>query len=341
MTENQFIRVLEDTLKQLPNEERNDIIQDIHEYFTNGRADGKTDSEIANSLGSPSQIAEELLASYSFATQDIPDEISNELITLQNNTYTKIDMNVQHGALVVRPSTDTVTTVELIGANEKMQLSAEVVGDTLFIRLKSLRHWLFMFNMKPVIVNVFIPSKLYQSIAMKTDNGRISARKLLGKSITANTDNGRIELNEIAASDLSTEADNGRIMLDKIQADTIKVETDNGRIEMRHIEADTISVESDNGRIEMEHVDGAITGKTDNGRITLETSSLDRNMDFRTDNGAIFIKSKSKPTNLSIYTKTGNGKIDVFGEQNSKTVIGVGENTLRLKSGNGRITVGY
>src|SRR5690554_6789500 len=124
MTENQFIGELESALKQLPNEERNDIIQDIHEYFTNGRQDGKTDSEIANSLGSPNKIAEELLASYSFAAQDIPDEISNELITIQNNTYTKIDMNVQHGALVVRPSNDMVTTVELVGANEKLHLSA-------------------------------------------------------------------------------------------------------------------------------------------------------------------------------------------------------------------------
>ena len=43
MTENQFIGELESALKQLPDEERNDIIQDIRGYFTNGREDGKTD----------------------------------------------------------------------------------------------------------------------------------------------------------------------------------------------------------------------------------------------------------------------------------------------------------
>ena len=109
---------------------------------------------------------------------------------------------------------------------------------------------------------------------------------------------------------------------------------------MRYVEADTIFAESDNGRILLEHVDGAITGKTDNGRITLDTPSLDRNIDFRTANGAIVIQSQSKPTNVSILTKTGHGKIDVFGERNSRTVIGAGENTIRLKSDNGRITVG-
>ena len=56
MTEKQFISELETALKRLPDEERNDIIQDIREYFTNGREDGKTENEIATSLGSPAKL---------------------------------------------------------------------------------------------------------------------------------------------------------------------------------------------------------------------------------------------------------------------------------------------
>ena len=185
MTENQFISELETALKRLPAEERNDIIQDIREYFTDGREDGKSESEIAASLGSPANIAEELLGSYSFEENKVEIASTNEVITIQDDRFTNVDINVQHGALVVRPSDNSVTTVELIGANDKLQLTAEVVGDTLFVRLKSISHWLFMFNfnMKAVTLNVFIPKKLYQSFAMKTDNGRISAEKLLGKKI--------------------------------------------------------------------------------------------------------------------------------------------------------------
>ena len=341
MTENNFISELENALKQLPSEERNDILQDLREYFTNGRKDGKTDSEIASSLGSPTKIAEELLATYSFAVNDIPDEISNELITLQNDSYTNVDINVQHGALVVRPSNDSVTTIELIGPHEKLELSAEVIGNTLTIRLKNLRHWLFMFNfnMRAVTVNVFIPKKVYQSFAMKSVNGSIDAEKLLGNKVTAKSDNGKIQLKEIAASSVTAETDNGRIVLEKVQADHVKTETDNGRIEMQYVEADTIFAESDNGRIVFEHVDGAVTGTTDNGKIILQTASLDRNIDLKTDNGSIFVESRSKPTNVSIHAKTGNGRIDVFGERNSRTVIGAGDNVIRLKSDNGRITV--
>ena len=341
MTENQFISELETALKKLPAEERNDIIKDIQEYFINGREDGKSESEIATSLGSPESIANELLTSYSFVNTEVDVQSSNEVITIEDDRFTTIDINVQHGALFVRPSDNSITTVELIGSNEKLQLTAEVVGDTLFVRLKNLRHWLFMFNfnMKAVTLNVFIPTKLYQSIAMKTDNGRISAEKLLGKKIDVNTDNGKIQLREIAATTLTAETDNGRIEIDKVQADLLRTKTDNGRIEMRHVDADSIAVESDNGRIELEHVSGSIVGSTDNGRITLQTDSLDRNIDLQTDNGSIVIQSSIEPKNVSIHAKTGHGKVDIFGDRNSRTVIGAGEHTIRLKSDNGRITV--
>ncbi|MBE1555389.1 DUF4097 family beta strand repeat-containing protein [Sporosarcina limicola] len=342
MTENQFIFELETALKRLPTEERNDIIQDIKEYFTDGRVDGKSENDIAASLGSPGKIADELLASYSFIDNKAPVESINEIIMIQDDRYTNIDINVQHGSLFISPSNNSVTTVELVENNEKLQLTAEVVGDTLVVRLKSLRHWLFMFNfnLKAVTLNVFIPKKLYQSIAMKTDNGRICAEKLLGKKVSVGTDNGRIQLKEIAATTLNAETDNGRIEFDKVQADHIKTKTDNGRIEMRYVDAESISAESDNGQIIFEHVEGSIVGVTDNGKISLQTTSLDRNIDFQTDNGSILIQSSSKPSNVAIHAKTNHGRIDVFGERNSRTVVGTGENTIRLKSDNGRITVG-
>ena len=85
MTENQFIGELETALKRLPAEERNDIIQDIREYFTDGREDGKTESEIAASLGSPAKIAEELLGSYSFVENKVEIVSTNEFITIQDD----------------------------------------------------------------------------------------------------------------------------------------------------------------------------------------------------------------------------------------------------------------
>lgn len=62
MTKQQFLADLEAALKKLPSSERDDILHDYKEYFMMGVEDGKTEEEIAASLGSPRQLGRELSA---------------------------------------------------------------------------------------------------------------------------------------------------------------------------------------------------------------------------------------------------------------------------------------
>ncbi|MFD1206911.1 MULTISPECIES: DUF4097 family beta strand repeat-containing protein [Sporosarcina] len=342
MNENQFIYELEQALKRLPADERDDIILDIKEYFSNGREDGKSEEEIAASLGSPNKIASELLEAYPFNQEEVSMHTTmSEKMTIPDNSFTKVDIDVQHGALFVSPSDTSETTVELIGQKDKLELTADVIGETLKIRLKNKSHWLFLFNFhtRAVALNVFIPKKVYESVAMKSDNGRIKAQKLIGRNIMSKTDNGRIEIDEVASTSLTAETDNGRIVIKKVQTDRLKAKTDNGRIHMRHIEADSIYAESDNGRLEFVDIKSDVTGVTDNGRITLQTEQLNHHIDFQTDNGSIEIQTDQMPENATIIAKTGYGKIDVYGERNTRTRFGSEQYQIRLKSDNGRITV--
>ena len=64
MTKEQFLKQLHAGLQKLPQEERKDILHDYEEHFFLGMKEGKTEEEIANSLGAPQQITKELLASY-------------------------------------------------------------------------------------------------------------------------------------------------------------------------------------------------------------------------------------------------------------------------------------
>ncbi|MFT8322287.1 MAG: DUF1700 domain-containing protein [Bacillus sp. (in: firmicutes)] len=64
MNKDQFLKQLSADLNRLSHEERQDIIQDYEEHFLIGLEEGKTENEIAEALGSPQQIAKELLASY-------------------------------------------------------------------------------------------------------------------------------------------------------------------------------------------------------------------------------------------------------------------------------------
>ena len=64
MNKEQFLQELSAVLSRLPEEERADILRDYEEYFAVGLENGKSDVEIAASLGSPKKIARELLADY-------------------------------------------------------------------------------------------------------------------------------------------------------------------------------------------------------------------------------------------------------------------------------------
>lgn len=64
MNKEQFLDNLERALGKLSQGEREEIIRDFQEHFLIGVEEGKTEEEIAKSLGSPQQIAKELLATY-------------------------------------------------------------------------------------------------------------------------------------------------------------------------------------------------------------------------------------------------------------------------------------
>lgn len=71
MTKNQFLQELASALKNLTKAERFEVLQDYREHFDSGLAAGKTETEIINSLGSPRQIASEILADYPVNSMDL------------------------------------------------------------------------------------------------------------------------------------------------------------------------------------------------------------------------------------------------------------------------------
>lgn len=62
LTKEQFLTQLKKSLKGISSDERQDILQDYEEHFAIGLEEGKTEQQIADSLGQPSQIARELTA---------------------------------------------------------------------------------------------------------------------------------------------------------------------------------------------------------------------------------------------------------------------------------------
>ncbi len=67
MKQNEFIDELMSYLSGLSDAEKREIILDYEEYFREGRANGRTDAEIANGLGSPFDLAQDTLEKHSIA----------------------------------------------------------------------------------------------------------------------------------------------------------------------------------------------------------------------------------------------------------------------------------
>jgi uncharacterized membrane protein len=64
VTKNQFLNELNRALRDIPYDERRDVLKDYKEHFDIGMTEGKTEEEITFSLGNPEQIAREILVNY-------------------------------------------------------------------------------------------------------------------------------------------------------------------------------------------------------------------------------------------------------------------------------------
>lgn len=64
LNKNQFLQMLKEELKGLPEEEVQEILGDYQEHFDIGLSEGRSEKDIAMALGNPRVIAKELKANY-------------------------------------------------------------------------------------------------------------------------------------------------------------------------------------------------------------------------------------------------------------------------------------
>lgn len=241
------------------------------------------------------------------------------------DTFSKIEVKSNNSRIEMIPTEGAVATAELTGKaskGHKISLDAEVKGDTLYVELIDKQRMIFSMDFFTSIqLRVYVPKKEYDSIQLKSNNGRIMAADLDVKELGATTDNGRVELNHINGTN-------------------IQARSSNGRIELQQIDAKTVEVDTNNGSLLLDSVYGHIIGSSDNGKITMVNDHINQPMEFDTDNGRIEIETKKKPADVRFEARTSNGKITLFDQSYRKdAVVGDGKNVIKLRSQNGSITV--
>lgn len=228
---------------------------------------------------------------------------SNETFEIEGNKFSSINVKTDNSKIEIQPTNSKEAKVELVGGSKNYKLDAKVKGKTLEVKIK--RKWFarigFNFSLKGQTLKLYLPEKSYSKVVLATDNGSIHVNDIVAEVFEGKTDNGRINLNNMIS--------------------------------------DSINVRTDNGRIEMADVEGAIKGKTDNGSISLFTTTLDRPIDLKTDNGPVVIQTDSHPSNVTFDLRTDIGRVTVFGDSDYERVVGKGDNLIKIKTDNGSIKI--
>ncbi|WP_346235891.1 DUF4097 family beta strand repeat-containing protein [Lysinibacillus telephonicus] len=218
--------------------------------------------------------------------------------------FSHVEVESENANINVIASNNNTAKAELVNnKNNKYKLDVKVDGNTLEIEVNRRGFkWLSIdfFSDSPTL-NLMLPEKVAGTIALETNNGTISASNLESEEMVAESDNGEILIGDVKSN--------------------------------------SIYAQSDNGELFFENIEGEILGESDNGDITLVNDTLNQPIEFETDNGSIIIQTKKEPKNVKMDVYTDNGNINIFGKSNESTVIGNGENLIKLTSDNGDITV--
>ena len=77
MNKNMFMKQLKAELRQLPADDLNEVLYDYKEHFSMGLSEGRSEEEIAKSLGNPKVIAKEIKANYMISKAEENYTVSN------------------------------------------------------------------------------------------------------------------------------------------------------------------------------------------------------------------------------------------------------------------------
>ncbi|WP_332646515.1 DUF4097 family beta strand repeat-containing protein [Lysinibacillus sp. 54212] len=340
MTEQGFLQQLERALLKLNETEKKDIIRDFTEYFASGRAEGKQTSEMIAALGSPEELAVELLKVYS------EDEFVQVTHLEQEDDVKHVVIKSDQADIRILPSPTGKVYTELSEKADQTRVDIEREQDTLKITIRAKESKFKILGISFIfskdshsVVTIYLPEKLYETMNVKSDQGEISIEHLQMKQLSVRSDQGRTELRHILARETDLLVDTGRIVTKDCNFTAAKLKTDTGRIVVKRSKAERWNLETDTGRIVLKHAGGEISARTDTGRIIYESQAVTSPIHLKTDTGNIELLTTEPLQNATVKAKTDMGKIMIYGDKKRTAVFGDGALPISLKTDMGNISI--
>ncbi|MGG4497902.1 DUF4097 family beta strand repeat-containing protein [Brevibacillus reuszeri] len=202
----------------------------------------------------------------------------NEERTIQE-AFTSVDVATGTVDVVITPSSLPTASVRLVGEAsdqqmERMQFASKVLPDgTLKVDVNEKLHVNLFFPVSGRLqLELYLPEKDYEKLALNTATGDIKASKLSVKKTNIVSSTGDVELDGLSGESLDIQTDTGDMKLSGIRS-AVQIQTTTGEIDSLLLPelVHNVSIESETGDI----------------RIKVDQEPAAANLDLSTETGSI------------------------------------------------------
>jgi DUF4097 and DUF4098 domain-containing protein YvlB len=263
---------------------------------------------------------------------------TTETKTLERGDWRKLNVQNDVGEIrvVAGGKTPSITITKRFHKSENLEFKLEIKGDTLFIigKIKPTQC-----NNCSIDLTLNVPENLevqlqtdvgdvdvaglVQSLKVKADVGKVSAKNLGTASIDLQTDTGDIELNN-SQGNIKLETSVGAITAEHLGKAQVNMRSDTGDLTLNDAQGAVI-LESSIASINVNHLKGSLDLHSDTGDVSAKNIIFQSGSSnqLKTDIGTVRLENFSAPDGIKLEGQTSIGDLSL--DLNGFTVSQTGE----------------
>lgn len=250
MTKQEYLHKIEMMLMDSDADFRNDILNDFNEHFEQGIAKGRTEDEIAESLGDVSELIQELKVEKRKKTEQ--KNIQRDEVTPDIKKVQILGLSAE---VKVRPAVDNQIDYVLNDSSARVNVHNYIVeervkGDELIIEVKPKERRLFFLDFVDLHLDVKLPNYLTHAL-IDSISGDIDIDDLAIENLEVRTKSGNV-LVQRSQGNLTVKAISGDIDVKSADNGTVDLETTSGDIDLRAHHVKAIRAHAMSGDVEVE-----------------------------------------------------------------------------------------
>lgn len=256
MNRNEYLQHLRDALSHLDEASRDELLHDVNEHFEDGLQSGLTEDEIANRLGSPSDMARE----YAESVPGKPAPAAASCNSFQDITAIRVEVEYPHVSIASAavPAIQVVCDDPETRENARIRVYQE--GATLVVEQKRPSSWLWpwRYARHQATVSITVPQAFSGPIHLATVSGSIQARQVCSEALHLSTVSGNITAQSLRAPRADIHQVSGGLELTHCQLDECRCENVSGKVQISDVVCQVARIKSVSGRV---NLDGQVQQK--------------------------------------------------------------------------------